>query len=226
MDYSKLICKYDDSQLEEHYQQFLTMVGEEVSGERGERLVEMYSTDLYHSKLLHAPASSIGYFHNAFIGGYVLHINNVVNASKGVMKLYEHIGGMIDFTEEELIFAAIHHDLGKLGDETGDFYLINDSDWHIKNQQAFFKTNGDLQYMDTADRTMLMLNNEGIKMNWKEMLGIRLADGMYDDNTHSYLKGFSKDKKLKTNLPYILHTADFLASKKEFDDYKKEVGEI
>ena len=30
------------------------------------------------------------------------------------MKVYEKVGGIIDFSEEELVFAALHHDLGKV----------------------------------------------------------------------------------------------------------------
>ena len=33
-----------------------------------------------------------------------------------MMRLYKEAGGIIDFEQEELLFAAFHHDLGKLGD--------------------------------------------------------------------------------------------------------------
>ena len=38
------------------------------------------------------------------------------------------------FTQEELLFAAMHHDLGKLGDGTKPYYLPQDSEWHRKNK--------------------------------------------------------------------------------------------
>ena len=48
-------------------------------------------------------------------------------------------GATINFTDEELIFAAMHHDLGKVGDELGnEFYTPNESEWHIKNQGKIY----------------------------------------------------------------------------------------
>ncbi len=39
-----------------------------------------------------------------------------------------HLGGAegatINFTTEEVIFAAMHHDLGKVGDMDKDYYVI------------------------------------------------------------------------------------------------------
>ena len=40
-----------------------------------------------------------------------------------MMKLYKK-GGIIDFTQEELLFSeAFHHDLGKLGDKGNLHYV-------------------------------------------------------------------------------------------------------
>ena len=52
-----------------------------------------------------APASGKSWHHNAFPGGYVDHVNRVVEFSLKQMKLYKEMGGTIDFTEEELVFA-------------------------------------------------------------------------------------------------------------------------
>ena len=34
-----------------------------------------------------------------------------------MMKIFQEAGGKVDFTQEELLFAAFHHDLGKLGEK-------------------------------------------------------------------------------------------------------------
>ena len=60
--------------------------------------------------------------------------------------LFVECGGTIDFTDEELIFSALHHDLGKLGTKDFLHYVKNDSDWHIKNKGEYFKRNEEIPY--------------------------------------------------------------------------------
>ncbi len=72
-----------------------------------------------------APASGRAWFHNAFPGGYVDHVNRVVEYAVKQMRLYKEMGGEVDFTEEELVFAALFHDLGKLGDGDGVVDVIS-----------------------------------------------------------------------------------------------------
>ena len=107
--------QYTDKQLEENYNKFISAVKSLFTGERLEKLLHMYSMEELGPNLMLQPASgNIGY-HNAYDGGYIDHIMNVVNNSIRMMKLYEDVGGKIDFTRDELLFAAFHHDLGKLG---------------------------------------------------------------------------------------------------------------
>ena len=220
----KLIVKYDDEQLDEHVKQFHQIIDDEFSDEsRKKALHELYNTDPWAEQLRVAPASSVGHFHNAFIGGYCLHVMNVIKYSKQLYSFYKNNGGLVDFTMEELVFAAMHHDLGKLGDENGANYLINEDDWSMTKRKMFFVMNPDLQNMDPGTRGFYVLSQFGIKYTWKEMLGIRLADGLYEDCNREYLVQFNEEKQLKTNLPYILHVADFMASRIECDDYKRQV---
>ena len=65
-----------------------------------------------------APASGKSWYHNAFAGGYVDHVNRVVQYAVKQSKLYEEMGGTVDYSEEELVFSALFHDLGKIGDNT------------------------------------------------------------------------------------------------------------
>ena len=47
------------------------------------------------------------------VGGYVEHILHVVKFSQEVRDIWEKNGATINFTNEELVFTALHHDLGK-----------------------------------------------------------------------------------------------------------------
>jgi hypothetical protein len=226
MDYEKMIFKYTESEISEKYDKFIQMIKDEFVGERQEKLIQLYSTEPWKSQLKYAPASSIAYFHNAYVSGYIDHIFNVIENSKAMYSFYKNKGGIIDFELEELIFAAMHHDLGKLGDENGPHYQLNDSEWHITNQQMFFKTNGDIQRMDPGTRGFYVLSQFQISMTWKELLGIRLADGLYEESNKEFLKpGPAEKLQLKTNLPKILHVADFMAANLERDEYYSTIKE-
>ena len=152
-------------------------------------------------------------------GGYVEHILHIIQFSLQLKKVWEDNGAEINFTDEELVFAAMHHDLGKVGDLNDDHYIPNDSDWHIKNQGKYYVNNPELQFMTPPDRGIWLLNQFGIKMTMMEMIGIKLTDGMYDDGNIQYLKAYAPEKKLKSNMPLILHQADMATTRIEYEDW-------
>ena len=190
------------------------------TGERLERLNEMY--DFFEERMCLAPASGREHFHNAHPGGYVEHVLHITQFVQQIYRLWGQNGAKIDnFTEEELIFAALHHDLGKVGNLVEDNYIENDSDWHRKNQGLIYKHNPKIDYMTITDRACWILQHFNVKMTENEYIGLRLTDGMYEDANKGYYMNYSKDNQLTTNMAYILHQADMMASKIEFDQWKR-----
>ena len=61
-------------------------------------------------------------------------------------------------------------------------------------------------------------------MTQKEYLAIRLHDGIYDDANKAYFFSHNPDSRFKTNIVYILHQADFMASKIEYDRWMNNGG--
>lgn len=213
----------NEDQLQENYNFFIEFLKQNFSGERLEGLLKMYSEDELGLSLATAPASSRLNFHYAWQGGYLQHVMHVEKASRGVAKLYAAIGGTVNFTDEERVFAALHHDLGKLGDtESGPQYIPNDSEWHVKNRGEIYKFNPKIQYMLVPDRALFQLQRYGIKVSINETLGIKLADGLYDDATHDYFITKNPDQNLRTNLPYVIHVSDLLACRAEHDEWKRD----
>ena len=49
------------------------------------------------------------------------------------------------------------------------------------------------------------------------MLAIQTHDGLYDEGNKKYLISFHPGQKPRTSLPYILHQADLMASRIEFE---------
>jgi hypothetical protein len=204
--------KYTDEQLQTNYTKFIEALKKSFDGERLEKLLQMYSMEELGANLMLSPASGNINYHNAYEGGYIDHVMNVARNSLRMMKLYQDAGGYVDFTQEELLFAAFHHDLGKLGSKGKLHYVINTSDWHVKNQGKLFVSNPELSFLTHTDRTFFLLQEYGIKYNETEYFGIKLTDGLYDEDNEKYYKVFDTTKYLKSNIQYILHWADHMST--------------
>jgi len=189
---------------------------EDYPDNRREKLLKMYH-DL-ESRMMLTPASGIDYYHNCFPGGYVDHVLRVIDCAEKLYQLWKDAGAHVeDYTYEELVFSAMHHDLGKIGNLKNDYYIPNDSEWHRKNQGKIYNHNPELQFMVVADRSLWLLNQFEIKISMNEVLGIRLADGLYEESNIRYFKGYTKDNQLKSNLPVIIHHADMMAMRVEHE---------
>jgi len=212
--------KYTDNELEEKYNKFISVINQTFKGDRLEKLLHMYSMEELGSNLLLSPASGKINYHNAYEGGYIDHIMNVVNNSLKVLKLYTDMGGWINFSREELIFSAFHHDLGKLGEKGEMHYIPNQSDWHIKNRGEIYTSNPKLSFMSHTDRTFLLLSKYGLQLTENEYFAIKLTDGMYDEDNVKYLKTFNPDNGLKSNIGHIMHFADHMSTLVERDSIR------
>ena len=208
-----------EQQIVDNWNKLIQLIEDTFEGERLEKLKTMY--DYFEDRMSIAPASGKAAYHNAMVGGYVEHVLHVVDSAIQIKKLWESNGGKIDFTDEELIFAALHHDLGKVGDLNQDYYIPQDSEWHRKNRGEIFKHNPKLQYMSVTDRAIFLLNHFGIPMTQWEYIGLRLTDGLYEEANKTYYLSYNPDWALKSNIAYILHQADMMATHIEGDEWKR-----
>ena len=201
-----------EQELKANYEKFLKILEKYFTGERLEKLLHMYSESELGGNLMISPASGNLNFHNAYPGGYIDHIFNVCKNAIAVKNLFTSQGGVPDFTDEELIFVALHHDLGKLGTKGELHYVANDSDWHIKNRGEYFKRNEAVPFMAITDRGFFTMNQYGISLSDKEWFGIKLTDGVYDEDNEKYYKVYDTSKYLRYTIQYILHWADHMST--------------
>ena len=204
-------------QISKNWDKHLAIVEKFISEERREQ-VETMLEDL-SDKMILAPASGKSHFHNAFPGGYIDHVNRVVYCALKTKALWEEMGADINFTDEELVFSALFHDLGKVGDGEKDGYLRQNDQWRQKNLNEQYTPNKELPFMLIQDRSLYILQKFGISLSHNEYMAIRLHDGIYDDANKAYFIGFNPDSKFRTNIVNILHQADYLASKVEYDTW-------
>jgi 23S rRNA maturation-related 3'-5' exoribonuclease YhaM len=216
-DFSKVITwsrEEIEAKLTEFYNLIPATFG--IDSERTNALKIMYQE--LEPRLRAAPASSQVHYHYASPGGYLFHVMHVIEAAQKVAKLYKELGGVVDATMEEIIFAAMHHDLGKLGDEDGPAYIKETDAYWIKKGYTH-KYNEEVQKMSYDDRTLYLLNKYGIKYTKKEMLGMKLADGIFSEANKAYFiaKGVFP---MKTSIGYIIHWADWMSAISEKDQQR------
>lgn len=210
-------------QISTNLEQFYANIEKFISEPRATKLLGLYQSQ--EELLAFAPASSKASFHNSFSGGYVDHVNRVVEAAIKVTTLWSEMGATINFSMEELVFSAINHDLGKLGMFGKPRYIPNDSEWHIKNQGVNYKPNAELPFLPVQDNSLFILQNEGIQLTVNEYIAIKIHDGLYDEGNKPFLISGQNESKLRTSLPLILHQADMIASRVEWEkEWLDKVG--
>ena len=82
-----------------------------------------------------------------------------------------------------------------------------------------YEINPNLHNMTVTDRAVYTLSQFGVTYSEQEYLGLRLADGMYEEGNKPYLMGFGEAKKIKTNIAQLVHQADMIATRYEMERY-------
>ena len=205
-------------QIQKNYEKHLKII-ETYIGDRKDAVKGMLSH--MEETYIMAPASGKTWYHNAFPGGYVDHVNRVVQYAIEQSRLYEKMGGTLDYTDEQLVFAALFHDLGKIGDGDSPNYIPQTDKWRQDKLSEMYTFNPDLQFMLIPDRSLFILQKFGIPVDQKEFLGIRCHDGVFDKANEAYFFSNVESSRQKTSLISVLHSADFLASKVEYDMWKR-----
>jgi hypothetical protein len=141
----------------------------------------------------------------------------VVSASLEIDTIWRKFDVKSTYTTEEVVFSALNHDLGKFGTFEHEAVLPNPSEWHVKNRGEIYTFNTQMDYMTVPDRGLWLLSQLGIEVSKNEWLAIKLHDGLYDESNKSYLLSWGPETKLRTSLPFIIHQADLLAARIEFE---------
>ena len=207
----------------ENWDKFKTLILaiDKGAGLRRQTLSVWY--DKHEERIAMMPASGNDKYHNAFPGGYIDHVLGVHHNAITLYHVWRTQGAYLgDFTLEELSFCALNHDLGKFGTETEEYYIPQTSQWHRDNKGELYMHNPKVPFMKTSDRSLHILQSLGIPLSENEYLGIKLHDGLYEESNKSYLVSYSDTYRLQSSLAYILHQADLMASRIEYDNENRK----
>lgn len=153
-----------------------------------------------------APASPREEYHCCFPGGLCDHSLRVVDNLYNISQVL--VPGRFDLAT--LNFVGLFHDLGKVGDGVNPYYLPNPEEWARTKRGILYITNKDCAYMPTAERSLFVLQRNGIGLEPDEYLAIRLHDGHYEDANRNY-------RMKEPDLALLAHFADRWATSQEKD---------
>jgi hypothetical protein len=203
-------------QIQSNWERFLNYIETYITGERKEALSKFYHK--FEDRIALMPASHKKEYHNAFPGGYVEHVNRVVECALRLNEVWKQMG--VDdstYTIEELVFSALNHDLGKMGDENFESYIPQTDQWRKDKLGEDYMFNNKLPFSSVPDRGLFLLQSHGITYSFNEMVAIQTHDGLYDEANKKYLMGYTPEQKPRTSLLYIVHQADLMAARIEFE---------
>ena len=208
--------KLTAEEIEGNWNTFIGYINEHISSPRKEKLLDFYKK--FEDRLVLMPAAHKKEYHNSFPGGYIDHVNRVIECSLKVNSVWSEMGvDKTTYTIEELVFSAINHDLGKMGDEEHDSYIPQTDKWRRDKLGEDYKFNEKVPFASVPDRSLFLLQSHGVQYTFNEMITIQTHDGLYDEANKKYLFSYTPGQKPRTSLPYIVHQGDLMAARIEFE---------
>jgi hypothetical protein len=203
-------------QIQGNWNELIDYIEKYISEPRKENLIQFYKT--YEDRIILMPAAHKKEYHNSFPGGYVEHVLRVIRCAIKQATLWEEEGcDMSTFTMEELVFSALNHDLGKMGSENEESYIPQTDNWRREKLGEEYMFNTKVPFASVPDRGLFLLQSHNIPYTFNEMIAIQTHDGLYDEANKKYFLSFMPEQKPRTSLPFILHQADLMAARIEFE---------
>ena len=202
-------------QIKAKYDVLLGGIEKYVGGDRKDKFIGFYTK--LDDRIALLPASHKKAYHNCFPGGYIDHVVRVITAAFKLHTLWQEMGSKDTYTEEELFVSALNHDLGKIGSLEEVSVFPSTDEWRKRNLGEMYTFNTKIEYMTVPDRSLFLIQQMGVQLTTNEWITIKTHDGLYDDANKQYLKGFMPETKPRTSLPYVIHQADLMASRIEFE---------
>ncbi len=177
--------RFSDSAIEKVINTWITIT-DSIEDDNNRAGVKQFMED-FQERLFSDPASpSVDYAaaHNCMPCGLAEHLLRVLRMFK---KLCDTHAGEFDHDihNDDIIIAALFHDMGKIGDHKNAYYAPQDSDWHA-DRGMFYKINPDIDYMRVQHRSLFLLQHYGIKLPIHAFKAVLLHDGQHEPINSPY----------------------------------------
>lgn len=133
-----------------------------------------------------APASQKADYHSCFPGGLATHSMIVL---KNLVKLIDTFSLSKKCSKDSIIILSLFHDLGKVGTDSEDYYIINDDDYWFKKGHSY-KINEKLLNTNMAISTLFLLQKYNIELSFDEIEAIYCLHNPKSNFKENYLTLF------------------------------------
>ena len=190
------------------------MVEDTFEGDNLQNIKNLFNH--FEDRMIEAPASGRPNYHNCFPGGWIDHTLRVIETSLKIREHFVDLGVVVTATKEDVILAAMFHDLGKLGDLNDSYYKIQTDDWRRKKLNEFYTYNPEMENLNVTDRSLWLLQHFNIKVSTEVWKAIKMSDGMFDAGNERYYRYSSDSNNI---LHYIVHFGDWMSTVAEKQHY-------
>ena len=138
--------------------------------------------DSFGERLVMCPNARNQAEKGSYPGGLV---ENSLEVASTMKKISDTLGVNIPMTS--LLKVALLHDIGKVGDEEEDLFMIQDSSWHREKLGQVYKYNENLPKMSISHRSLYLLQSFNISLTRDEWLAIQIAGGSHFEENRFYV---------------------------------------
>lgn len=152
-----------------------------LSNESDKELIKKLFEDK-SERLIESPGNGNVELAYCYTGGFLHELYDILNILDQLCEVWD-----IDLNNNSLIKSALLHSIGKLGDETGPYYVATKERWKLDRGEKY-EYNNNIVFMLVTDRTFYTIQRYGINLTQQEYLNIKLINGLYDESNDKYLR--------------------------------------
>ena len=93
----------------------------------------------------------------------------------------------MNIAPETIFKVSLLHDIGRVGDEETDLFILQDSDWHREKLGQNYKYNESLEKMSITHRSLYLLQKFGVDLSREEWIAIQISGGSHFEENRFYV---------------------------------------
>jgi len=195
----------------------MEFVHNNFEGEQKENIKKLF--DHFEDRMIDAPASSRPQYHNCFLGGLLDHSVRVVQTALDIYEQFKSMDVKVTASKQDVILAAMFHDLGKIGDLDNPYYIIQTDEWRRNKLREWYTFNNKLEPMSVTDRSLWLLQYFNIELKPEVWKAIKLSDGLFEPGNDRLFR----QPDTRNILHYIVHFADWMSTVAEKQHYQQSL---
>lgn len=133
----------------------------------------------YEDRIATAPGHDRSNRHAGQPGGFVKRSLTTLTVARDLCSISAFADKNLDI--DSVIVVSLLHDIGRIGDDSGDYYVPQTSSWHVEKGNLY-TYNPNIRRMTHPHRGLYLLQAEGISLTQDEWIAIATQSGSGEEN--------------------------------------------